>query len=111
MENPIIYLAAPYGHSDPAVIETRMSAVTRHLAELAAEGKVAFSPLLMHFCLNSGIDLPGDYEFWKNFCLTMLRKSDILLVLALPGWEESVGVLDEIEFAKAFNIPIEYSAP
>ena len=108
---PLIYLAAPYSHPNPAVTEGRMAAITRHLAELAADGKVAFSPLLMHYCLDSGVELPGDYGFWRNYCLTLLGKSDILRVLKLPGWDDSPGVLDEVEFAKGANIPIEYFDP
>lgn len=107
----LIYLAAPYGHPDPSVTEARMGAVTRELAELVAKGHTAFSLLLMHFCLNSGVDLPGDYGFWRNYCLTILAKSDILRVLTLPGWYESPGVSDEINFARENRIPVEFSDP
>lgn len=105
----LIYVAAPYSHLDPGVIEVRMENITRYLAELSAYGIIAFSPLLMHYCLNTGVDIPVDYGFWRNHCLTLLSKSDLLNVLMLPGWDTSEGVKDEIDFAKRNNIPIFYN--
>lgn len=104
----LIYLAAPYNDPDPEVVQGRMTIVTYELARLASEGSVAFSPLLMHYCLNAGIELPSDYKFWKNYCLTMLRKSDKLYVLTLPGWENSPGVQSEIRAASEWGIPLSY---
>lgn len=107
----LIYVAAPYTHPDPVVVEGRMRAVERHLAHLSADRKVAFSPLLMHYCLDKGVDLPGDYGFWRNHCLTLLSKSDTMHVLTLPGWEVSGGVLDEIRYAEEHGTPIKYVRP
>jgi hypothetical protein len=108
---PLIYVAAPYNDPDPVIVQRRMETVTYELAVLASKGSVAFSPLLMHFCLNTGIELPSDYNFWENFCLTMLSKSDALVVLTLPGWVGSSGVQSEISFAKDIDIPISYQTP
>ena len=43
---------------------------------------------------------------WYAFDLQFLARSDELLVLQLPGWEESKGVLVEIAAAQARGIPI-----
>ena len=108
---PLIHLAAPYGDSNPAVTQTRMDAVTYELADLASKGLVAFSPLLMHFCFDRGVELPSGYGFWQNYCLTILEKSDQLIVLQLPGWQGSPGVQDEISFARDRKIPIFFHNP
>lgn len=107
----LVYVAAPYSHSNPDIVQGRMDAVERHLAQLSAKGVVSFSPLLMHYCLGKGIELPGDYGFWRNHCLTLLSKSDILDVLMLPGWNASEGVADEISFAKANGIVVRFTCP
>jgi hypothetical protein len=107
----LIYVACPYGHPDKEIVEHRMSVVTEYLAKLSYEGKIAFSPLLMHYCLDKKFALPKDYEFWRLHSLTLLSKSDILHVLGLPGWNQSVGVLNEIEFAKKNSLPIDYINP
>jgi hypothetical protein len=108
---PLIYLAAPYGDSNPAVTQTRMDAVTYELADLTSKGLVAFSPLLMHFCFDCGVELPSGYGFWRNYCLTILEKSDQLIVLQLPGWVGSSGVQSEISSTKDIDIPISYQTP
>ena len=102
----MIYLAAPYTDEDPEVVEQRMLAVTEKLAELNSKGRMAHCPLLMHFCLNKKHSLPGDYEFWKNFCLHFLEASNELYVLCLPGWDVSKGVIDEVSYAIRNNMPI-----
>lgn len=104
----IIFVSSPYTSDDPLVVELRMQALTRYLATLASENKVAFSPLLMHFCLDSGVDLPSDFDFWANFCLNLLYKCDVVHVLKLAGWDKSKGVLTEIAFAEENDIPVVY---
>jgi hypothetical protein len=102
----VIYLAAPYTDPDPKVVQSRMHEVHLALARYASEGHAIFTPLLMHHCLNVGIDLPSDFSFWERYCMAFLAKSDYLLVLCLPGWETSKGVQREIEEAKKLKIPI-----
>ena len=104
----VIFVSAPYTHSDKDVVNYRMKVVTETLAQLASIGKVGISPLLMHFCLNTGIQLPSDFEFWKNYSLTLLSKSDLVMVLLLPGWAESEGVKEEINLAYELKIPVIY---
>jgi hypothetical protein len=53
-------------------------------------------------------NLPGDFEFWKNYNFKMLSAASDMWVLKLPGWEESKGVAGEIEFAASNSIPITY---
>lgn len=111
MANPVselIYVAAPYSSPDTRTTEKRMDTLTRYLAYLSSKGQVAFSPLLMHYCLGGEIEFPGDYGFWRNHCLTLLSKSDILHVLMLEGWKESAGVQDEVEFAERNSILVKY---
>jgi hypothetical protein len=107
----LIFVSCPYSDVDSTVTEGRMRVLTKYLAQQSAERRVAFSPLLMHYCLNSDIELPSDYEFWKNICLTLLYKSDVVHVLTLPGWEVSSGVSDEIEAATKSCLPIHYINP
>jgi hypothetical protein len=41
----------------------------------------------------------------------MLRVCDRLVVLALDGWETSVGVADGMAAARAMNLPINIKSP
>lgn len=105
--NSLCYIAMPYSHKDEAVIQQRMEKFYKISADLLNEGKLPISPVLNHpICERHKI--PGSYTFWKEYSQTLLSKCDELIVLRMPGWEESIGVLDEIRFAIQLNIPIKY---
>lgn len=103
----LVYVSAPYTHSDSAVIEKRMQVVSEYQAFRAYQGILTVSPLEKHFILKYR-DLPGDYAFWGNLSKCMLRRCDKVHVLTMPGWEQSVGVQDEIRLAKDLNMEIYY---
>lgn len=46
------------------------------------------------------------YESWKERCRCLIDICDMMIVIKAPGWEESVGVMDEIEYAKQGKLPI-----
>lgn len=104
----MIYVAAPYGHTSREVMDQRIEEVEKFLAYLVSNGRHAFSPLLMHHVLDKGYNLPSDFNFWGEFCLSLLRNCDLMIVLMLPSWDTSRGVLEEIEYCKKNSIPIEY---
>jgi hypothetical protein len=106
----MIYLAAPYNGEDPRVVENRMRFVNKHLASLNMEGKMAFSPLMLHYCLQEN-ELPSSYLFWRDYCRAFIKMCKDLHVLTLSGWDVSEGVLDEINFATELGIPVTYIEP
>jgi len=103
----MIYLASPYSHSDPAVRDQRFLAACRATAELMRDGHTVFSPVLIGHPLASE-GLPGDWEFWEPHDREQLGQASALVVLMLPGWEESVGVQAEITIARAIGLPVAY---
>ena len=48
---------------------------------------------------------------WMQFDLPFLEVSQTLHVLMLPNWQESEGVMTEIDYAKDRCKPIEYITP
>jgi hypothetical protein len=109
-ELELIYLAAPYSHPDNKVVEERMAAVCRVDAVLMDRGTFTFSPLLKHF-VKGYANLPGDWNYWQDFCRVTLPKCSHVYVLALDGWEESVGVREEIKLAELLKIPVFLCGP
>lgn len=103
----MIYLAAPYSHPDPAVREDRFHAINRYAAKLMQEGQVVFSPIShshpIAFWLPEGLG----WDFWQRQDLPMLRRCQLVKVLALPGWEDSKGVLAEMKAADEWEIPVQ----
>lgn len=104
----MIYLAGPYTHFDPSVMEDRYQEHMRHLAHLLNEGLVVFSPIVSWHVVADVHHLPIDWTFWRYLDLAILERCDRLIVLMLDGWQDSVGTTAEIDFAKLKPIPIEY---
>jgi precorrin-6x reductase len=64
------------------------------------------SPLSKHFILPYG-DLPGDWEYWENYSVQLLKRCDAVFVITdIQGWEKSTGVQGEITAAKELGIPV-----
>lgn len=111
ISSKLIYLASPYSHSNDDIREMNYKIVSNIAANMVSEGKVVLSPIsyghnLLNFC-----NMPSDWEFWYNFCVTFLLKCDELIVVKMPGWDISKGVLEEIEIAKNHNIKISFIEP
>lgn len=104
----MVYLAGPYSHPDPKVVEERYNKHIEYLAKLLQAGLVVFSPIAHWHVVAHNYTLPKTWDFWRTLDLAILARCDSLIVLQLPGWKESVGTTAEIEFAKLNDKPIEY---
>lgn len=107
----LIYIGSPYSHPDPDKVKKNFDLVSNLAAKMCSEGHVAFSPITYGHTLLGFQKMPSDWEFWKNFCLSFLKKSDQLLVYKIEGWENSKGLKEEIEYADANGIHVIYIDP
>lgn len=101
----MIYLASPYSHPDPLIRKNRLLLATQAAGILLKKDLPVFSPIVY------GAAFPGDLfgykaENWWLFNRTMLRKSSMLYLLCIPGVVDSVGVKQEVLFAKTIGLPI-----
>ncbi len=101
-----IYLASPYSSSHEDVRQQRHDAVENLTAQLLSQGFHVFSPIVHCHPMALKYDLPKDIDFWHRYDRMMLSKASMLLVLRLPGWEDSKGVAFEIAVAKELSIPV-----
>lgn len=104
----LIYIASPYSHPDENIREENYRKVTSLAAKLCSEGHVAISPIAYGHNLLSFHEMPSDWEFWQNFCFSILKHCDEIMVYKMPGWDKSKGVSEEIKFAEENNIKISY---
>lgn len=107
----MIYIASPYTHEVPAVVEQRFLQVTKYAAKLVKQGKTAISPITYGHTLVQVEEMPTDWLFWRSFCLQILLRCTQVHVLMLPGWDISGGVAAELEVAMLADIPIVYIDP
>ena len=104
----MIYIASPYSHKSYEIEIQRFQLVEEFTAKLLLKGKMVFSPIVHCHNISEYYKLPKEFEFWKKYCIYFLDKSDELLVYRIPGWEESRGVKEEIQYAVFKEIPVSY---
>lgn len=104
----MIYLASPYTHVEEWRVEDRFKRACAAVARLSELGLVVYSPIVHFHPVSVRHKLPGDFAFWKRINFAMIDKADELRVLQLYGWEDSIGVKAEIEYARGLALPIKY---
>lgn len=107
----LAYLASPYSHADPEVMEARFDAVCREAARLMFGGAHVYSPIAHTHPIAMRGNLPTDWTYWEGYDHVMISASDELWVLMLDGWQESKGVTAEIKIAADLGKPVLYIRP
>lgn len=108
-----IYVASPYTHKHKHVEKFREREVTRVAAKLTKRyGYAMFLPITQsHQMVKFMPELGGKFQSWAKIDLHMVGLADELWVVKLDGWDQSVGVIAEIEHAKKLKKPIKYINP
>lgn len=102
----LIYLASPYSHPDPKVVEQRYLAAVEKAAELIKAGFMVFSPIAHTHPIAVRHKLPGEFDYWEAYDRRMISHCDLLYILTIPGWRESRGVQAEIQIARDLGIDV-----
>ena len=107
-DGPLVYLAAPLGHQETSVREERFESVNRYCGYLIRHRKLVFSPLSLGASLD---DDSISNIAWYALELQFLARCDEMRILALDGWENSVGVGLETRYARQLRIPVSIVNP
>lgn len=107
----MIYLASPYTHKEEIVRDRRFEQISEFTADLYQNGISVFCPIAYSHILATCFGLRGDWEFWKKLDCDFIDRCDEVWVCVLEGWRESVGVTDEIAYAKQTGKPVKYVYP
>lgn len=103
----MIYLAQPYTSHDPAIMQERYFIACKVIADLINKGYKVFSPIVYgHYLVQYGTG--SEFADWEEFDKWMIDNCSRFVVLRLEGWEESVGVKEEIEYADSLGKYVEY---
>lgn len=106
---PLYYLATPYTHPNPDVAGSRVQASLEVAGAYIAKGWHIYNPLAASCPLAAQGSVPP--QGWYEYDLAILARCQALLVLQLPGWQESVGVAREIAYAEGIPMAIQYVNP
>lgn len=104
----MIYLASPYTHPDPAVQQMRYEQAMAAQVQLLLRGFHVYSPIVACHPMALAYELPTDAWWWLHYNNDMIHRCRSVYVLRLDGWEQSVGVAEEIKYAEANKIPVFY---
>lgn len=111
----LIYVASVYsqGQADAELRQKRYEYVRDYVGQnlepfsLLGNG-VLYSPIVHNHELAKHHNLPKTWDFWRAIDLATLKHCEWMIVLKMPGWENSVGITAEIEAAKAVGMHIRY---
>ena len=108
MKVPYIYIASPYSDTDEKVRNDRAYKAQLYTYIMFKRDVMVYSPIAHWHPIQEIFDMPQKGEaYWKQN-EAMLSHARCLHVLQLPGWDTSVGVKTEIDYAKDNGIPIVY---
>jgi hypothetical protein len=107
---PLIYIAGPYSHPQEEVRFVRYQQHTQAAALLLQQGYHPYSPIAHWHNAAVIYNLPTNADFWHQHNRAVLAKCSFCVALQLPGWEDSIGLRYETEFANQCGIPVVYSS-
>ena len=104
-----IYLACPYSDPSPRVRRFRFGIANEVAGHLMNWGHAVFSPISHCHPIAEAHELPKEFDFWRKYDFSFIESwATHLTVITLDGWKRSVGVLAELEYAREFELPIDY---
>jgi nucleoside 2-deoxyribosyltransferase len=121
----VAYLAVPYSlankskeigiykpdmsEEDRRIRQERFEKVNKVAGKLMQAGFAVISPISQSHPIALQCELPGKFnDFWADIDFNIIIRCDMVIVLCLPGWKDSIGILAEVGFAKHNNIPVMY---
>jgi hypothetical protein len=110
----IVYLACPYSHESMDVRLARFEASAHAAAHLIHQGKFVYSPITMTHPIDLVMATEGDTmgsDYWCDFDEAFMSVCSEMIILVIPGWDQSRGIKREAEFFASAGRPVRYMIP
>ena len=105
----MIYLAAPFYDPDPDIRFERFESIIRCHAKIISEGYFCFAPVAHGYPASVQPEYNSVTEkYWLRLDLKCAVICRVLLVITLPGWEDSIGIKEETVYFSEKSKPIFY---
>lgn len=114
-----LYLASPYSHPDPDVRQQRWLTASHAAAWLMTGGGdaidntgapyVVYSPIAMGHpvsVMGAHCGLGHGFDDWRQSNWAFLDAASFYIALQIEGWERSVGMREELAYARMRGLPI-----
>lgn len=107
----VFYLASPYStpttyNNVPADKEKRHLEAQKYGAYLHAKNYALIEPIATSHFKATKFNFPQVFSAWQKRDEALIAVSNGIIVCNMDGWEESVGVTSEIEFALSLSKPV-----
>ena len=113
-QHDIVYLACPYSSHSMEVRVGRFEASAHAAAHLIHQGMFVYSPITMTHPIDLVMAEEGESmgsDYWCDFDEAFMNVCSEMIILVVPGWDESRGIKREAEFFAAAGKPIRYLIP
>lgn len=100
------FISSPYSNAPDKIL--RAKNISEYSANLFKQNIHIICPMTLGLNLAQHAELPYDSTWWIAWTLDLLSKCDEMDVLCFKGWEDSIGVRAEINFAMSNKIKINY---
>ncbi len=104
----MIYIASPYQHTDPQVMEWRFEQACFFAGKRMNLGEFVYSPIVHNHPIAVRMDLPRGWDYWQKYDTDFLQRSSAVYVLCLPDWGMSKGIKAELGIAKSLDLHVTY---
>ena len=98
------YMATPYSKS-PLGLDGACEAACLLAGACFRRGLHVFSPIAHNHSIAVACDIDPRDNLWMNADRPMFEAAHGLLVMAMDGWRDSVGIKEEIEWAHELKKP------
>lgn len=106
----MIYLMAPYSHSSLGIREHRAQCISLILGELMQQFPYdwIFSPITQGHATVPYLPkwVAEDHGFWLQQCEHALHEASRVFLLPLPGWKQSKGIAQELDWCEEQDKPV-----
>jgi hypothetical protein len=101
-------MASPFTHKSKRVRDMRAKLATKAAIDLLKHNIMVFAPIPYNanWTRNDSGGLPVEWSFWETYDKNFLHRCDGLIILQLEGWNKSVGVTAETQYAREIGLPI-----
>lgn len=107
----LIYLAQAYSHPDEDIRHQRFEQGILATGYLMNQGYLVFAPIVSSHPVAVSCNLPKGFDYWESLDRRMISHCDMLYILLIDGWMESIGVNAEIKIALELGKPIFHMNP
>lgn len=101
-----IFLSSPYMHPDPEEMNMRALIAGNACAWLVREGYLPMSPIAHWHGPSYRNNLPRHAAAWRDWNRRWLEAADMVAMLRVPGWRDSLGMAEEMDWAKRAGKPV-----